>query len=167
MALAVPYSTTTCPCACLRSRTIRLIRPHRAADDVVVEQAVENVPLPLRAGDVGPEREFGRSAGQVDPIVKRRGEVAERPEVLSIRRLVEQPGGRPSRPATAFEVDLVVQKSLENCVLPPLRVQMTGKLPRSLDKRRPISRLECVVGPVLAVIIPFRSGVGQFSKRGR
>ena len=101
-ALVPPYSTTICAVGRLAVEDDPAVRPHRAADDVVVEQAVER----RRAATAGGRCRRGRPAspgpaGLVDPLVEGRAEVAQGPEVLEVRRLVEQPGGRPARPALA------------------------------------------------------------------
>ena len=67
-----------------------LIFPHRPADDIVIEQAVKDVTLPLRVGRCRPERlAWQDPLGLVDPFVKGSGEVTKRPEILGIGRLIQ------------------------------------------------------------------------------
>src|SRR5262245_13560839 len=89
------------------------IGAHRAADAVVVDQAVERIALPLRARDIRAEDERAAARSLRHAFVKRRAEVAQGPEVLEVRRLVEQPGRRPARPSALLEVVLPVQEALE------------------------------------------------------
>ena len=102
MALLPPYSTTISPLASLRSIDDPRVLPHRPADDVVIEQAVEGVALPLRPGNVAAEDQLRLARRRlVDAFVEGRAEIAQRPVILEVRRLVQQPGRGPARPAVA------------------------------------------------------------------
>src|SRR6185437_951436 len=97
------------------------------------------------------EQQFARAARLVDPLVKRAAEVVQGPEVLEIRRLVEQPGARRARPAALLEVGLAVEVALEQRAVPALLAEVLGELPRRRDERGAVAFGESAVGPVVAV----------------
>src|SRR4051794_39468476 len=87
-----------------------------------------------------------------------RAEVAEGPEVLEVRRLVEQPGRRPARPAVPLEIVLAVEEALEERAAPVLAVEVRGELARRLGEGAAVVGSEGAVGPVIAVIVRLDRG---------
>ncbi len=95
------------------------IRPQGAADDLLAADAVEQVTLPLGPRDIAAEDQVLRPAGGGEEFA---AEPPQRPEILRIDRLVEDPRRRASRPRTplGLEVDFVVEVELEGRVRPSL-----------------------------------------------
>src|SRR5437764_481353 len=81
-------------------------------------QGLERVALPLRPGDVATEDQLRRAGGLVDPLVEGGAEVSQGPVILEVGRLVQEPGGRPARPAAFLETILAVEEELKERVFP-------------------------------------------------
>ena len=64
------------------------IRPQRR-DDLLAADPVQQVPLPLRPGNVAAEDQVSRAPGRGQEFP---AEVPQRPEILSVDRLVESHG---------------------------------------------------------------------------
>jgi hypothetical protein len=129
------------------------IRAHRAAHDVVVEQAVERVALPLGSRDVTAENQLRFSGRLVDSFMEGDPEITQGPEILEMRRLIEQPGRRTAGPSLALEVILTVQEELEKRARPAFGIEVLGKLARDFHKVAAVGIGEGLIGPVAAVVI--------------